>query len=220
MGIGFILFGGGVIGLIVATIASAVLQHKVDALNGLNSYSRGSLRSTVSLFPFGCLAWAAVVFLFQAVVNEQLLGRDPGLGDSFRCPLPNGYALEFVDVTDIGWLLWNDLPVTHGVRRLQVSGSYALGGRDTVEHIGYRGDTVDEYFLIDMQNGEWRTFDNIPALQTVAELRNIKLDLRTVGALYRRYRWGWFDLFALILLTAPPVLIGYRLLVRPWPAQR
>ena len=39
---------------------------------------------------------------FQAVVNVVLLHRDIGIVDGFDCPLPNGYALSFIDVTEIG----------------------------------------------------------------------------------------------------------------------
>jgi hypothetical protein len=46
------------------------------------------------------LGWCG--FVFQAIVNVVLLHRDIGLGDGFECPLPNGYALSFIDTTDIG----------------------------------------------------------------------------------------------------------------------
>jgi len=49
-------------------------------------------------FPFLCLAWGCGVFIFQGVINEAVFHRDPGLGDLWQCPLPNGYALTMVDV--------------------------------------------------------------------------------------------------------------------------
>lgn len=45
-----------------------------------------------------------MVFGFQAIVNEIVLHRDPGLGDTWHCPLPNGYALLMIDVMDHGWV--------------------------------------------------------------------------------------------------------------------
>ncbi len=56
------------------------------------------------LFPFACLGWAAGVFVLYAVVNDAVFHRDPGLGDGWWCPLPNGYTLEMTDVTFSGSL--------------------------------------------------------------------------------------------------------------------
>ncbi len=42
--------------------------------------------------------------MFQEVINETVHHRDAGLGDTWRCPLPNGYALMMIDVTDQGWV--------------------------------------------------------------------------------------------------------------------
>jgi hypothetical protein len=38
--------------------------------------------------------------VFRAVVNATLLYRDLGLGDSSYFPLPNGYSLLMIDVSD------------------------------------------------------------------------------------------------------------------------
>jgi hypothetical protein len=37
-----------------------------------------------SLFLFICLGWGGAVFVFQAVINEALLLRDLGLGDTWH----------------------------------------------------------------------------------------------------------------------------------------
>src|SRR4051794_11960498 len=102
MGIGFVLFAWGIIGSVLAGVGTLILRWLVAFVTRGANGSRRKLLRAATLFPVVCLAWAGVVFAFQAVVNVVLLHRDIGLGDGFDCPLPNGYALTFIDVTEIG----------------------------------------------------------------------------------------------------------------------
>jgi hypothetical protein len=101
MGIGFVLIAWGVIGLVLAGIGSLILRWTVAYFTrGANNSRRWLLRAATG-FPVACLAWAGTVFVFQAVVNVIVLHRDIGIGDGFDCPLPNGYALSFIDDTEM-----------------------------------------------------------------------------------------------------------------------
>ena len=91
MGIGFVLIFWGVLGLIGATIGSAILRQIAS------DFTQGRVRSSpqlraIRLFPFACIVWAAGVFISYAVINEVAFDRDAGIGDGWTCPLPNGYA--------------------------------------------------------------------------------------------------------------------------------
>jgi hypothetical protein len=178
-----------------------------------------------AFFPFACLGWAGVVFVFQALVNEEVLHRDPGLGDVAKCPLPNGYALLMIDEPDQG-CVYN--PKTHagyggvgeqqdavcGVCVLQVAGRYILGGADSRSsgHFGGKSE-VDSYFLLDTGTGKRQTFPTYEALRTAAGQRGVQLTLQPIEDVYSQYRFTYFDEFVGFLLCVPPLLLAW-LMVR------
>lgn len=109
------------------------------------------------------------MFVFQAVVNEGLLHRDLGLGDTWHAPLANGYQIMMIDVTDQGWVynpktqpgsaVGEQADAVAGVRNLQVAGRYILGSADskTFQHLDKDTNQVDTYFLMDTQLGQKNT---------------------------------------------------------------
>lgn len=225
MGIGIVLLfwavigttGAGVGAVFCAALASKFVHHAGE---------RGRRAVLVcGLFPFACLAWAGAVFVFQALVNEELLHRDPGLGDAWRCPLPNGYALLMIDEPDDGCVynpktqadgggVGEQEDAVVGVRVLQIAGRYILGGSDTqfYKHIPDEG-KVDSYFLLDTATGKRQTFPTIEALGAEAAQKQISLALQPINDTYQHYRYTLFDLFVVCLLLAPPLLTA-GLLVR------
>jgi hypothetical protein len=104
MGIGFVLLIWAAVGLVLAGVGAVLLGGMAAYLTRGAVGGRKWLLVAASLFPFVCLAWAGGIFVFQAVVNEMVFHRDPGLGDSWNCRLPNGYAILMIDVTDQGWV--------------------------------------------------------------------------------------------------------------------
>jgi hypothetical protein len=142
MGLAVVLFFWAVIGCTLAGGAGAVLAGISSRLTRGVTTERRRLLAAAALLPFACLLWAGIVFVFQAVVNEELLHRDIGLGDSWHAPLPNGYQIGFVDVTEQGFVynsktqhsdssVGNGPDTVFGVRTLQVAGPYLLGGADS-----------------------------------------------------------------------------------------
>ena len=224
MGIGFVLITWAVIGSILAVVGALTLRFVAALITrGANSNRRRLLRTALA-FPFACLVWAGSVFVFQTVINVVVLHRDMGLGDGFDCPLPNGYALTFIDVTDIGTVynpknhpVWSEVRENRvdNVRLMQLAGPYILGGADSkyFEHLGQESKAVDSYFLLDTRNATRTDFQTYSQVYDAARQRKIQLQLVPIDSLYSKYRFTWFDALAGILLVGPP-LVGMMLLAR------
>lgn len=224
MGLGFVLIFWAVIGSILTGIGAAVFAAAAAFFTRGVKGGRRRVIIAAGLFPFLCLGWGACVFVFQAVVNEGLLHRDVGLGDTWHSPLPNGYQIMMIDVTDQGWV-YN--PKTQpgsgigerddaiaGVRTIQVAGQYILGGTDSkaFDHLGQETNTVDGYFLLDTPAGKHATFSTFDALRARAAELNITPNLLPIYSVYSRYRFSWFDVLAGLLFCVPP-LAGTVLLI-------
>jgi hypothetical protein len=225
MGIGFVLIIWAVVGVVLAGIGALVCAYATALLTRGAVQDRKKLIKTATLFPFACLVWTGTVFVFQAVINETVLHRDAGIGDSWKCPLPNGYALLMTDLTDEGFVydpktqpgdaVGAQEDAVDGVRVLQVSGRYILGGSDSqwFEHLQNDKGAVDSYFLLDVQLGKHTNFSSYDALRAMAKEMGLDLNLQPIVSIYRRYRLTWFDVLAGLLLLVPPVA-GATFLVR------
>jgi len=229
MGLGFVLIFWAVIGLILSGIGALFLGGATWFFTRRVVKGRLLVIVAASLFPFACFAWGGVVFVFQAIVSELFLHRDAGLGDAWRCTLPNGYEILMIDVTDQGWV-YNPKTGTSGavseredsvagVRLLQISGPYLLGAvdRNAFEHLGKESNAVDSYFILDTRSGERKTLQDYDALSDAAVQLGIQLNLEPIETVYFTYRSSWFDVFVGVLFFAPPVG-GFLLLVR-WVAK-
>jgi hypothetical protein len=223
MGIGMVLIAWVVVGTILVALAAVVLGTTTTFVTkGIRQ--RGKVILAASVFPFVCLGWAGLVFVFQAIVNEEILHRDPGAGDAWHCPLPNGYALLMIDVTDHGWVYnpksqvadgvgeQEDAP--YGVRLVQVEGRYIVGGLDTQadKDENRKGQRVDSYFLLDTQTAKRINFNDYESLRATAEPLGIKLKLEPIATVYSKYRFTWFDLFSGLLFFVPPPILAIFLL--------
>jgi hypothetical protein len=209
VGIGFVLIVWVVIGSVLAAIGALALWGLAGYLTRQAKQPRGRLLSFAAALPFLSLAWAAIVFVFQATINVAVLHRDIGIGDAFECPLPDGYALAFIDTTEIGTVYKNNTENgVRNVRFLQLAGPYIVAASDSkaLDHFGRQTAAVDTYFLIDTRNGRRSQFTDMAALRLAAERLHITVSLLPVGDLYSKYRFTWFDAFAAILLIVPPML--------------
>src|ERR1700729_409672 len=148
MGIGIVLLFWAVAGTVVAALGAVTLGWITALLTRRVANNRCKVIIAASLFPLVCLGWGGAIFVFQAVVNEGLLHRDLGLGDTWHARLPNGYQIMLIDVTDQGWIynprtqpgssVGEREDAVAGVRNLQVAGRYILGATDgkAFEHLG------------------------------------------------------------------------------------
>jgi hypothetical protein len=220
MGIGIVLLFWAVVGTVVAAIGAVTLGGITALLTRRVARNRRKVIVAASLFPLVCLGWGGGMFVFQAVVNEGLLHRDLGLGDTWHAPLPNGYQIMMIDVTDQGWVynpktqssggVGEQEDAVAGVRNLQVAGRYILGGTDSksFERLGKDSNRVDAYFILDTQVGKQTTFQNYDALHQRAVALGIELKLQPINAVYSKFRFSWFDVFAVVLFCVPPVIGG------------
>jgi hypothetical protein len=225
MGIGFVLLIWAVVGIALSGAGALIFGLSAAYLTRGALDGRKRLILTASLLPLVCLGWAGAVFIFQAVINETVLHRDPGLGDTWECPLPNGYSLLMIDTTDRGWVynhktqsdggVGEQEDAVGGVRKVQVSGRYVLGGSDSrpIEQSVKNPEQVDSYFLLDTQIGRHANFPSHGALRAKAQELGITLNLQPIADVYGKYRFTWFEVFARLLACLPP-LVGALLLVR------
>jgi hypothetical protein len=225
MGIGFVLLIWAVVGIVVAAIGALVLGNIAAYVTRGAERGRKRLIWAASLFPLACLGWVGAVFVFQTIVNETVFHRDAGLGDTWNCPLPNGYALLMIDTTDQGWVynprtqsegaVAEQEDAVAGVRALQVVGPYILGGSDTgsFQQAESHKDQIDSYFLLDTKIGKQTRFPNNEALQAKAQELGIAENLQPIASVYSRYRFTWFEVFTGSLLLLP-LLISAVLLLR------
>jgi hypothetical protein len=224
MGIGFVLIVYAVGGVAAAVIGALVLRGLAARFVSRQSRSRRLLIRTVTALPFACLFWAGGVFVASAAVNVTVLHRDVGIGDGFDCPLPNGYALSFIDRTDVGTLYWpKRRPVWSDVREnavnnvtaMQLAGPYILGSLDSQrrEHFEQEISAPESWFLLNTKTGDRTDFKTLQELEESARRSDIRLSLVPVGDLYSKYRFTWFDVCAAALLVLPP-LAAFALLTR------
>ena len=221
MGIGLVLIFWIVIGSILASIGFVVFGGTTAFLTRGVREGRKKAILAASAFPFSCLIWAGVVFIFQAAVNVGLLHRDAGLGDGWDCPLPNGYAIEMIDVTDQGTVYnpktqtvsgvvsgQND--VANCVRIMQVTPRYILGGLDSkaYNYLGSNSDQLDGYFILDTQAGTRTDIPTLDALRLSAASLGIQLNLEPIETVYDHYRFTWFDVVSAFLLIVPPLIVA------------
>jgi hypothetical protein len=223
MGIGFVLLIWFVLGIFLAGIGALVLGFSAAYVTRGAQRERKWLVIATSVFPFVCLGWAGIVFVFQAIVNETVLHRDAGLGDTWKCPLPNGYAILMIDTTEHGFV-YN--PKTQGegavgeqedaigrVRDLQIVGRYILGSADS--HWGPSENSkpqVDSYFLLDTQTGKHTNFSTQETLRNHAQELEIGLNLEPIDVVYSRYRFTRFEIVAGLLFCVPPLIVAFLLL--------
>jgi len=215
MGIGFVLLLWAVAGVILAGIGSLVLAGVTAYLTRGVVDGRGRTILLAAVFPAVCLAWAGIMFIFQATVNEGLLHRDAGMGDTWHCPLPNGYQILMIDETDHGWVynpktqeggsVTEQDDAVGGVRTLQVAGRYILGGSDSkwFGKLNPSTDEVDSYFLMDAAAGKHNTFSSYDELATAARSVEIEPRLEPILDVYSKYRFSWFEVFAGLLFVLP-----------------
>lgn len=233
MGILFVLIFWAIAGSILGLLACGTLYVMARVLLRKVSPRPKLFLAGVILFPIACLGWAGFVFVFQVVVNVTLLHRDPGLGDGWDCPLPDGYALSFTDVMDQATLYRlkdhpsiMDVPtgdgVLSGVRFLQLAGDDLLGASDSkwFTHYSEKSSSVDRYFLVNTKTNELKIWTAKDDLSQWSAEHHVPLHLETVEDVYLRYRWTWFDWLAILLLVLPPLAAFVFLFRWGWSLRR
>ncbi len=222
MGIGLALASWFVKGTALATCVAVFLGFFTAIRVSPVCRGRRNAVLAVCIFPFVCLSWFFAVFLFQAYVNETFLYRDPGIGHTWQTPLPNGYAILLIDEKHDGMVFnpasrfsgdgedinhANAPDAVSGVRVVQVAGTHILGGAGPIGNYSSPAarDRVDGYFLLDTAAHTRVNFESYDALSQEAAAMGIQTRLEPLFAVYRAYRYTWFDLCAALLFVLSPL---------------
>lgn len=225
MGLGFVLFFWGVAGLIAATVGSFILALVARCFVDFRTKIGRRAILLTGAFPFICLAWAGGVFVTYAIINDLVFHRDPGIGDGFYCPLPNGYRLDMIDVTTRGTIYnpktqssWGgttdqDDTVSDALAA-QISGRYILvgtgGGHDLPADEEEK--CCDLYYLLDTKNGQRTRFSDYNSLRDAAFKIGVQPSLEKISNVYAKYRATWFDVVGALALFGGPLLGAFLLL--------
>lgn len=220
MGIGVVLVFWTVMGIIVAGLTILTIVPAVWLLTRGVKKDRWKVLLATTLFPFVCLAWGGVIIVFQAIVNDSLLERDCGLGDTWRCPLPSGYGILLIDRTDQGSICNKKTQAADGigdgpreaiigVRDMQIAGRYIFASADgsATNSDLKKSELVDRFFMLDTQTGKQTEFANCEELTLAADKLGVKLDLRPIYSVYQQYRGTWLDQLSCLLLFMPPLIV-------------
>jgi len=217
MGLLFVLILYAVAMTIAASIGAVILGIVAFRLIGESGPKRSRAILVSVLFPFACVVFASGWFIAYAVINATVFHRDPGIGDDWETPLPNGYAIRMIDVTDQGEI-YNPRtqPIesgprdkqdeAFGVREVQVASSLIFGASDS-GWFGRRGQNssfVDTYFELNTVTGTRTEFKSLDELRQRAASEGVRLSLRQIASVYSDYRFTWFDYtVGAILLLIP-----------------
>jgi hypothetical protein len=227
MGIAVVLIFYSVVMTIVASVGAVVLGLLSYVLTRNAGPRRKRAVVLSALFPYACLAFAGGWFIAYWIVNESVFHRDPGLGDTWETPLPNGYALMMIDTTDQGTVynpktqlgngsISSRNDAAFGVRQLQVSNGLIFGARDSgyFGRIGQDSKIVDTYFELDTTKDTQTEFKSLEDLQHRAASEGIQLHLREFQSVFGDFRTTWFDYLAGAILLLIP--IGGFLMLARW----
>jgi hypothetical protein len=220
MGLGVVLIFYGIVLTVIAVIGATVLGTAAYFLARKSGRWKRAVIAA-AIFPFLCEGFAGAWFVVYAVINYEVFHRDPMLGDTWETPMPNGYALMMIDVTDEGTvynpktqpgggLVVGREDAAFGVRQLQVRGNLIFGARDSgyFGRIGHDSKIVDKWFELDTSQNRSTEFASLEDLRREAAAKGVRLQLREFQSVFSDYRTTWFDYLAFAILLLTP-LVGF-----------
>ncbi len=215
----FVLILWGIVGAVIASVGAVVLGGGAAFLTRRAGRKRWPVVIAASLLPFVCLVSAFVMLLFTGFINQAFLNRDLGFGDSWRTPLPNGYAISMIDVLDHGTVynpktqpyrdgISSQSDTIFNVKTMQVAGPYiivaALKEGDGPDK---KGTAADSFVIIDTRTGAQTSYADEQELGRAAKENGVTMDLRPIEEVYGQYRFTWFDKTAWSVFAIPPVIL-------------
>lgn len=226
MGIGLVILVWLFLGLLSAGIVSLAARCFVSSMMKRLQYEVNHKRvlDAAIRFPFLCLAWVAIIFAFQAFVNESILQRSCGLGDYYRCPLSNGYALSGIDCVN-RMRLYNPTTLPEGdgsiddrsdavndVTMIHLAGPLILGATNSSITNGEAPGYADGYFILDTRVGTLKKY--VAEFEFLRDTKGLGISqsLQPIEAVYYQNRYTCFDLFALLLGIIPPTYYLWKLI--------
>lgn len=222
MGIVVVLLSYAISFLKFAAITAPVLFLLTLWVTRKGTRGRKRALTAALLLPFLDVAFLGVWFLGYAAMNDFFFHRDPGLGDTWYTPVPNGYMLEMIDVMDHGTAynpktqndregIVSEDDTAFNIVRLQIDGRWMAGTITSDPFAHFRSQTAlleDRFFLLDTGTGKQTRFADLNALTAALSAQGLSLHLRSFWDVFHDYRHTWFDrtaeIFGLLVL-----LVGF-----------
>jgi hypothetical protein len=198
LGIGFVLLVWFLIGAVVAAVAAAVLAVLAYVAGRRR---RRRVRLWVIAFaatPFLFLVYLFVAFGGYALWCETYRGVDPGLGDSPRVPLQNGYVFHAIDTFDQSFIELAGGEQKHfGLARIGQSGDFIFGSEPS------------GFFLINTRTRSDTLFSSEKEFRQalVRSSRVTSVAVEDPSTFYSRHRWSVQDTIAFAVMLAPPITL-------------
>jgi hypothetical protein len=194
MGLGFVLLFWGIVIFIASAGAAVILAGLVFWIERRRGRVRKRWLAAAAVFPFLMMVYAGGAFAAYAVWCEVVRDVDPGIGDSWRVPLGNGYSLTMIDTSEQAFIRGPRGEQSHfGLTRI---GS----GRDVVA-----GEAESSFFLVNVRQHTDTSFASEADLQRQLSLQGVgQLQLMPPAEFYDQHRWGAADGLAAIAIAVPP----------------
>jgi hypothetical protein len=218
VGTGFALIFWVVVGTTLALLCSFILLVLTWAFVHGRPHGK-RIAAQAAALPFVSLVWFGIAFFAMSLANDILYGRDMGIGDAYYCPLPNGYRLSMIDVTNQGAVMDDRYPLSsgHRVRSIQISDGHIWGAAPDAQasSLNSKSDPTDSYFEIDTISRSLRHFASLDEMKLAASASGITLNLEPVYDFYTRGHPTRFYHIAFTLSLLPPVggllFLAYRI---------
>ncbi|HVG25056.1 MAG TPA: hypothetical protein VND45_12925 [Thermoanaerobaculia bacterium] len=201
MGIGCVLLAWAIVGAVAAGGAACGLMLCVFLVRRFRPAVGRRWIVVAGALPFALLAYAGVAFGVYALWCENVRRVDPGIGDVWQVPLPNGWRFLMIDTPDSAMLV-------------PPSGDNIAVDR---ARLGMRGDTIlvadaGQFFAIDTKTRRRTEFASEEAmLRTFGSSRG---ELSDANWFYTRRRWTIADALAGVVIAAPAAMLLLAMAVR------
>ena len=196
MGIGVVLLVWFAIGTVIAAIGGAALGVVAYVVRRRSGRRAWPWVLAFAAAPFAFLVYLFVAYGVYAVWCDAYRGVDPGIGDSWRVPLQNGYAFEAIDTYDQSFIESPGRHTKHlGLVRIGQSGDLIFGS----EPAGF--------FLINTRTGSDSLFSSETEFrQALRASGATSIAVEEPSAFYSSHRWTAEDAVAFAIILAFPVL--------------
>ena len=191
----------------LASVAAVAVRGIVRRALPLAAAGRPIAEKAAFILPLVCVVFWAISWIAYAAINDRVFHRDPGLGDSWFTPMPNGDVLAAIDIPDVGYIETSgQVQLVSDVTRLQVDPGWIAGSYDTAAR-GFRtarGDIDKGFFLLNVATNARQDFSTSDELASALGQRSLALHLRPFETVFHEYRNTWFDYATLTwALTVP-----------------
>ncbi len=210
MGIAFVLIIGGIVGLVLAVIGSAVGAGITAILLRKHPAVRARYLPKIVLFIFLCLPYFGVAFIVYSLWCTTIRGVDFGIGDTWNVRLENGYELVAIDSFEYPFISHGDTTVVDGITGIAQSHDVLLLKTGKTDR-DQPGEHRDPFILLNMATSITEPYTTESALRAAATRHGTAaFQWEAPEMFYTKRRWGVLDLLAVLLILTVPVWVAWR----------